>query len=110
MLDEADRILDMGFSATLNAIVENLPRTRQTMLFSATQTKRVEDLARLAIAGVPTYVGVDDEDAAATVATLEQGYAVCPSDRRFLLLFTTHNTCQFFFLFVTASPKRKLVL
>ena len=41
MLDEADRILDMGFAATLNAILQNLPRRRQTLLFSATQTKSV---------------------------------------------------------------------
>ena len=41
VLDEADRILDLGFAPTLNAIVENLPATRQTMLFSATQTKLV---------------------------------------------------------------------
>jgi hypothetical protein len=42
VLDEADRILDMGFAATLDAILENLPREgRQTMLFSATQTKSV---------------------------------------------------------------------
>lgn len=38
-----------GFSATLNAIVANLPRQRQTMLFSATQTKSVKDLARLSL-------------------------------------------------------------
>jgi len=43
VLDEADRILDMGFSATVDAILENLPREgRQTMLFSATQTKSVK--------------------------------------------------------------------
>ena len=36
VLDEADRILDMGFRATLDAILENLPRERQTLLFSAT--------------------------------------------------------------------------
>ena len=41
VLDEADRILDMGFAATLNAILQNLPRQRQTLLFSATQTKSV---------------------------------------------------------------------
>lgn len=34
------------------------------------------------------YVGVGDDDAAATVSSLEQGYVVCPSERRFLLLFT----------------------
>lgn len=38
-----------GFSATLNAIVANIPRTRQTLLFSATQTKSVKDLARLSL-------------------------------------------------------------
>ena len=41
VLDEADRILDMGFAQAMNAIVENLPSERQTLLFSATQTKYV---------------------------------------------------------------------
>jgi ATP-dependent RNA helicase DDX10/DBP4 len=39
VLDEADRCLDMGFEATMNSIIENLPPKRQTLLFSATQTK-----------------------------------------------------------------------
>jgi ATP-dependent RNA helicase DDX10/DBP4 len=47
VLDEADRILDMGFSATLTAILENLPKKRQTLCFSATQTKSVKDLVGL---------------------------------------------------------------
>lgn len=41
MLDEADRCLDMGFEKTMNSIIENLPPKRQTLLFSATQTKYV---------------------------------------------------------------------
>lgn len=49
MLDEADRILDLGFEKAVNAIIENLPRQRQTLLFSATQTKSVKDLARLSL-------------------------------------------------------------
>ncbi|GAA6006800.1 RNA-dependent ATPase HCA4 [Rhodotorula paludigena] len=57
VLDEADRILDMGFSASLNAIIANLPRSRQTLLFSATQTKSVKDLARLSLKD-PEYVAV----------------------------------------------------
>jgi ATP-dependent RNA helicase DDX18/HAS1 len=65
-----------------------LPKQRQSILFSATQTKKVEDLARLSVQGKPVYVGVDDEDTAATVGGLEQGYIVCPSEKRFLLLFT----------------------
>ena len=39
VLDEADRILDLGFQQTMNAIIQNLPPERQTLLFSATQTK-----------------------------------------------------------------------
>lgn len=39
VLDEADRCLDLGFEATMNNIIENLPPKRQTLLFSATQTK-----------------------------------------------------------------------
>merc|ERR1719494_655987 len=58
------------------------------MLFSATQTRKVEDLARLSLKKAPLYVGVDDDKDASTVEGLEQGYIVVPSDKRFLLLFT----------------------
>ncbi|CAN8072996.1 unnamed protein product [Agarophyton chilense] len=57
VLDEADRILDLGFSKTLDAILANLPEDRQTMLFSATQTKNVKALARLSLKN-PEYVAV----------------------------------------------------
>lgn len=60
VLDEADRILDMGFKRTLDAIVENLPPSRQSLLFSATQTKSVNDLARLSLVS-PKYISVDEE-------------------------------------------------
>ncbi|KXZ41058.1 hypothetical protein GPECTOR_880g128 [Gonium pectorale] len=71
VLDEADRILDMGFAATLDAIVANLPRERQTMLFSATQTKSVRDLARLSLTD-PEYLAVHAEAAAPTPLKLQQ--------------------------------------
>jgi superfamily II DNA/RNA helicase len=41
VLDEADRILDMGFAEDLDAILANLSITRQTMLFSATQVREL---------------------------------------------------------------------
>lgn len=46
---------------------------RQTMLFSATQTKKTEALTALAIKHEPVYVGVDDHREQATVDSLEQG-------------------------------------
>lgn len=88
VIDEADRILSIGFEDEMRQIIKCIPKERQTMLFSATQTKKVEDLARLSIKDKPVYVGVEEEDTKATVATLEQGYVVTPSDKRFLLLFT----------------------
>jgi len=94
VIDEADRILEQGFEEDMHQIIKLLPKAgaagtgRQTMLFSATQTRKVEDLARLSISGTPIYVGVHDDDAAATVAGLQQGYVICPSEKRFQLLYT----------------------
>ena len=45
---------------------------RQTVLFSATQTRNVEDLARVSLKKAPLYVGVDDHRDTATVEGLEQ--------------------------------------
>ncbi len=46
VLDEADRMLDMGFIHDIRRIVSKLPRQRQTLLFSATMPREIEELAR----------------------------------------------------------------
>lgn len=88
IIDEADRILDIGFEEEMKQIINLLPKRRQTMLFSATQSKKTEALTSLALKKEPVYVGVDDTKTEATVDGLEQGYVVCPSEKRLLVLFT----------------------
>ena len=73
---------------------------RQSMLFSATQTTKVQDLARISLRPGPLYIDVDKMEETSTVTTLTQGYVVCPSDRRFLLLFT----------FLKKNLKKKVVV
>ena len=64
----------MGFPPTLNALLSHLPRSRQTLLFSATQTHAGKALACLILTD-PVYVGVKEEDSqAATPKSLEQHY------------------------------------
>ncbi|XP_015270882.1 PREDICTED: probable ATP-dependent RNA helicase DDX10 [Gekko japonicus] len=87
ILDEADRILDMGFADTMNAIIENLPKKRQTLLFSATQTKSVKDLARLSLKD-PEYVWVHEKAKFSTPATLEQNYVVCELHQKINMLYS----------------------
>ncbi|KAI8715704.1 RNA helicase [Fusarium sp. LHS14.1] len=89
VIDEADRILEIGFEDEMRQIIKILPKEdRQTMLFSATQTTKVEDLARISLRPGPLYINVDEEKQFSTVEGLEQGYVICEADRRFLLLFS----------------------
>lgn len=113
IIDEADRILEIGFEDEMRQIINLLPKgaslslphchqpdseltrtlsldaeNRQSMLFSATQTTKVTDLARMSLRPGPLYINVDTKSETSTANNLEQGYVVCESDKRFLLLFT----------------------
>ncbi|EEB07204.1 ATP-dependent RNA helicase Hca4 [Schizosaccharomyces japonicus yFS275] len=85
VLDEADRILDMGFRKTLDAIITSLPKKRQTMLFSATQTS-VSDLARLSLHD-PDYISVHEHADHVTPDNLNQFYLVAPLPEKLDILF-----------------------
>ncbi|KAG6474943.1 DEAD-box ATP-dependent RNA helicase 27-like [Zingiber officinale] len=87
IIDEADRILEANFEEDMKQIFKKLPTARQTALFTATQTKQVEDFASLSFKDKPIYVGVDDGRSKVTVKGLQQGYCVVPSNKRFLVLY-----------------------
>lgn len=87
VLDEADRCLDMGFEETMNGIIENLPPERQTLLYSATQTKSVKDLARLSLSD-PVYVAPIEQAAHSTPETLQQNYVVVELEEKITMLWS----------------------
>ncbi|MCJ1250623.1 ATP-dependent RNA helicase dbp4 [Trapelia coarctata] len=99
VLDEADRIMDMGFQSTVDAIVEHLPKERQTLLFSATQTKKVSDLARLSLRD-PEYVSVHEQASSATPSTLQQHYILTPLPEKLDTLWS----------FIRANLKSKILV
>ncbi|MCJ1283290.1 ATP-dependent RNA helicase dbp4 [Xylographa opegraphella] len=99
VLDEADRIMDMGFQSTVDAIVEHLPKSRQTLLFSATQTKKVSDLARLSLKD-PEYVSVHEQANSATPSTLQQHYIITPLPEKLDTLWS----------FIRANLKSKILV
>jgi ATP-dependent RNA helicase DDX10/DBP4 len=94
VLEEADRILDMGFSHTLSALLGHLPKSRQTLLFSATQTQSVSDLARLSLQD-PEFINTDAADSTTEGSThpelpasLEQHYIICSLESKIDVLWS----------------------
>ena len=110
VLDEADRILDMGFQSTVDAIVEHLPKERQTFLFSATQTKKVADLARLSLKD-PEYVSVHEAAASATPSTLQQNYIVTalPEKLNTLWSFIRSNLKSKILVFLSSGKQVRFI-
>ncbi len=85
VLDEADRMLDMGFSQQINQILDAMPEERQTLLFSATMPT---DLARLAQASVKDPVRVMVTKSAATADGVSQAVYHTTHDRKNALLMS----------------------
>lgn len=71
VLDEADRMLEDGFADELNEILTTIPKSRQTMLFSATMTDRVDKLVRVGL-NRPVRLMIDSKKQ--TVETLVQEF------------------------------------
>jgi ATP-dependent RNA helicase DDX10/DBP4 len=110
VLDEADRILDMGFREQLLRILDYLPTQRQTLLFSATQTKDVKHLATLSInRKTVEYVGVHDQDEVATPDQLKQSYVVVPIEHKLNCVYSflkSHLKCKTIVFMASCSQVR----
>ena len=89
IIDEADAILKNGFEDELIQILKILPKERQTMLFSATLTKKIENLGLLSLNN-PVYIKleINPEGQNNNLQNLDQGYIIVEPDLKFIFLYT----------------------
>ena len=89
VLDEADRMLDMGFVHDVKKVIAKLPRQRQNLMFSATMPTEIEQLAA-GILRKPAFVKVDP--VSSTVDRIQQSlYFVEKGNKKFLLPWLIKN-------------------
>ncbi|WVF69970.1 hypothetical protein IAT40_004755 [Kwoniella sp. CBS 6097] len=79
VLDEADTLLDMGFSQDLNHIISHLPKERQTFLFSATVSKEIAAIARKSLKPGHQVIDCVPKNESNVHLHIPQHYTIVPS-------------------------------
>ena len=77
ILDEADRLLDLGFQDEVHEIIKSCPTERQTMLFSATMSTKVDELIKLSLKR-PVRIQATDKRKKGVEAPSNNGVEVAP--------------------------------
>jgi len=112
VLDEVDMLLELGFANTLEGILQNLGRERQTLLFSATLTKEIHSLAKLSLKK-PEYISLHESkiakgaDGAATEEKIPMQYEVPKGLAQYYMQIKIEDKLDTLFSFLRTHTKTK---
>lgn len=93
VLDEADQLLEMGFRPAIEKVLGNLPKERQTLLFSATMPQTVKQVAGLALRKEYTFIDTVKEDDSATNIQVQQSYCIVPLEDQLGVVLKAQGHC-----------------